>query len=193
MSLSRRAALAAPLALAIVIAGCAGEPRRSTPLGAAAAARLAAVRLDPAEAERTLNAYRAGRGLRPVRLDPKLTAMAQRQADAMAAGNALSHTVGGGFAARVHAAGLDSERAAENLGGGYYSTQEAFEGWRKSSGHDANLRMPEASRFGIALAKDPQTTYRAWWALVIAAEPERRIEMSAGPAGVFGSNLQPAR
>lgn len=181
-------AIALTCTLVAMLAGCAGEPRRTTPLDSRAIERLAAVTLDPAEAGRIFNAYRASHGLGPVRLDPVLTAMAQRQADAMAKANALSHDAAGNFASRVHAAGLDAARAAENLGGGYYSTQEAFAGWRASGGHDANLRMKEATRFGIALAKDPQTQYRAWWALVVAGEPEKRIEMSAGPAGYFGSN-----
>jgi len=181
------------LAVALLAAGCAGEPRRTTPLDSRAVERLAAVTLDPAEAERIFNAYRASHGLGPVRLDPVLTGMAQRQADAMARANSLSHTVAGNFASRSHGAGLDAARSAENLGGGYYSTQEAFTGWRKSSGHDANLRMKEATRFGIALAKDPQTQYRAWWALVVAGEPERRIEMSAGPIMHFGSNRSQPR
>jgi uncharacterized protein YkwD len=182
------AARLALLALALLAAGCAGEPRRTTPLDARATQRLATVTLDPAEAGRIFNAYRASHGLGPVRLDPVLTGMAQRQADAMAKANSLSHTVAGNFAARVNAAGLDAARSAENLGGGYYSTQEAFTGWRNSSGHDANLRMKEATRFGIALSKDPQTQYRAWWALVVAGEPERRVEISAGPIMYFGSN-----
>lgn len=181
----------AVLALALLAAGCAGESRRTTPLDPLATERLAAVSLDPAEAGHVFNAYRASQGLGLVRLDPVLTAMAQRQADAMAKANVLSHDAGGSFASRVHAAGLDAARAAENLGGGYYSTQEAFTGWRASSGHDANLRMKEATRFGIALAKDPQTQYRAWWALVVAGDPETRVEMSAGPVGWFGSNRPP--
>jgi uncharacterized protein YkwD len=182
---SRVAALALPL----LVAACAGEPRRTAPPDPRGVERLAAVRVDPAAATRILNAYRASRGLGPVRLDAGLTAMAQRQADAMVAANALSHDAGGSFQARVHAAGLDAARAAENLGAGYYSTEDAFTGWRNSAGHDANLRMAEATRFGIALAKDPQTQYRAWWALVIAGDPPRREELTAGPVGYFGSNL----
>lgn len=174
--------------MALLVAACAGEPQRSTPLDPRNVERLGAVRVDPAAATRILNAYRASRGLSPVRLDPALTAMAQRQADAMVAANALSHDAAGSFQARVHAAGLDAARAAENLGAGYYSTEEAFTGWRNSAGHDANLRMAEATRFGIALAKDPQTQYRAWWALVIAGDAPKRQELSAGPVGYFGSN-----
>jgi uncharacterized protein YkwD len=141
---------------------------------------------------RILNAYRAGKGLGPVRLDSTLAAMAQRQADAMAAGDDLSHDAAGSFTARVHAAGLDTVRAAENLGAGYYSTQEAFDGWKQSSGHEANLSMPQATRIGIALAKNPQTRFGAWWTLVLAGEPEKRREMPVGPIGYFGSQ-RPAR
>ena len=56
--------------------------------------------------------------------------------------------------------------------------------------------MKEATRYGIALSKDPRTSYRVWWALVIAAEPEVRREMAAhgaGPAMVFGNNPPPVR
>lgn len=180
---TRRAAV---FGAALVLASCAGAPP-TAPLSPGSLEKLAAVRLDSAQAGRILNAYRAERGLGAVRLDPALTAMAQRQADAMARGNALSHDVGGRFTARVHAAGIDSARVAENLGGGAYSTTEVFEDWRKSSGHNANLLMREATRFGIALAKSPNTTYRAWWALVVAAEPEQRREISAGPIVRFGA------
>ncbi len=176
------------LALALALAGCIADVRRAGPLDAKAAARLAAIRVDPAAATAMLTAYRASRGLGPVRLDPALTAMAQRQANAMAAANALSHEAAGSFSSRVRAAGLDAARAAENLGAGYDSTQDAFAGWRASAGHDANLLLPQATRFGIALAKDPRTTYGAWWALVLAAEPERPPTLAAGPVGYFGSN-----
>lgn len=169
------------ITIALLAAGCAGEPRTSGPLNPRMVERLETVRLDPAEAQRLFNAYRARNGLGPVRLDPVLTAMAQRQADAMARENSLSHTVAGSFASRVHAAGVDAGHSAENLGGGYYSIAEAFEGWQRSSGHDANLKLAQATRFGIALAKDPRTRYRAWWALVVAGEPEKRRELDTGP------------
>jgi hypothetical protein len=178
------------------LAGCAGEPRREGPLDPRVVERLNVVTLDPAQAGRILNAYRTGLGLNSLKPDPRLMAMAQRQADAMAARNTLSHDADGSFASRVTAAGLDSARTAENLGGGYYSAEEAFEGWRKSPGHDQNLRMKEATRYGIALSKDPRTSYRAWWVLVVASEPEARREMGApGPRTTmwFGNNAQPVR
>lgn len=171
----------AALLTALLLAGCAGAQRETTAPSPRKLERLAAVKADSAEAVRILNAYRAGKGLGPVRLDSTLTAMAQRQSDAMAASDDLSHSAAGSFNSRVNAAGLDTVRAAENLGAGYYSTQEAFDGWKKSSGHEANLSMPQATRIGLALAKNAQTRYGAWWTLVLAAEPEKRREMSAGP------------
>lgn len=186
---SRLAALALPL----LAAACAGEPKRATPPDQRTVDRLAAARVDPAAATRILNAHRAARGLGPVRLDPALTAMAQRQADAMVATNTMSHDAGGSFSARVSSAGLDTVRAAENISAGYYSTQAVMDGWRASPGHDANLLLPQATRFGIALAKDAGTTYGAWWALVIAGDRPPRQEMGTGPAGHFGSNVPAAR
>ncbi len=181
MSSTRSARAAALLLAALALAGCAGTPKDEAPLSPRRREQLASVRVDPAQALAILNAYRAGKGLGAVRLDPALTAIAQRQSDAMAAKNSLSHDAAGSFSARIDAAGLNTVRAAENLGAGYYSTQEAFEGWQKSSGHAANLSMPQATRIGIALAKNPQTRYGAWWTLVLAGEPEVRRELSAGP------------
>jgi uncharacterized protein YkwD len=110
------------------------------------------------------------------RLDPALNAMAQRQANAMVAANELSHDVDGGFTGRVLAAGIDTPSAAENLGGGYMSIAEAFEGWRSSPAHNANLLMPRATRFGIAIAKDARTSLRVYWAMELAAPPETPAE-----------------
>jgi uncharacterized protein YkwD len=35
------------------------------------------------------------------------------------------------------------------------SFNEVLAGWRASAGHDANLLIPDATRFGIALARNP--------------------------------------
>jgi len=159
------------LLAALGLAGCAGEEPLSRPISAQAWRAIAEARVDPAAAAATLNAYRASHGLGPVRLDPALTAMAQREADAMVAANALSHDLGGGYPARLEAAGVDTVRAGENIGGGYGSTAEAMAGWRHSPEHDANLLLPQATRFGIAIAKDAQSRLGVYWAMEVAAEP----------------------
>jgi uncharacterized protein YkwD len=169
------------LCVALALTSC-GESLETKPLSAQALRALADVHVDPTTATATLNSYRTSHGLGSVRLDPALTTMAQHQADAMAAGNQLSHDVAGSFSSRFLASGLDAPRAAENIGGGYYSTEEAFKGWRDSPGHNANLLMPQATRFGIAIAKDGRTRFRVFWAMEVAADADPRTSGAAGLA-----------
>jgi Cysteine-rich secretory protein family len=152
------------------LSACGGEAIRVGPIDQRELRALEAVHVDPAGAAAMLTAYRRTHGLGPVRLDPTLTAIAQRQADAMVAANALSHKVIGDLAARLAGGGVNAPEAGENIGGGYYSTGEAMNGWRNSPEHNANLLLPNATRFGIALAKNPRTTYRTYWAMEVAAE-----------------------
>jgi uncharacterized protein YkwD len=161
------------ISVVLALAGCMGDALDSGPINPHAARDVAAVHLEPAAAAAALTAYRASHGLGPVRLDPALTAMAQRQADGMVARNEMSHNVAGSFASRLAAAGVDTTEAGENLGGGYYSLDEAMSGWRHSPEHDANLLIRNATRFGIAIAKDPRTHYGVYWAMEMAAEPRR--------------------
>jgi uncharacterized protein YkwD len=182
----RRPGKLLPLLLVAALAGCAESD--NAPINPHAARDLAAVRLDPAAATAALNAYRASEGLGAVRLDPALRAMAQRQADAMVAANQMSHDIAGSFTSRLAASGVEAKAAAENLGGGYYSLQEAMDGWRRSPAHNSNLLMPDSKRFGIAIAKDPRTHYGVYWAMEIAADPRERTAgyswgLEASPAG----------
>ncbi len=171
LSFARRALFgAAALFGAFALAACAEAPEPGGPVDSRA---LAAVRLDPQAAVAAVNAYRAKNGLGPLRLDPALVAMAQRQADAMVAADALSHTVAGSFSARLAAAGIAAGEAGENLGGGYYSLDAAMAGWRGSPEHDANLKIRGATRMGIALAKDARTRFGVYWALELADDPPR--------------------
>jgi Cysteine-rich secretory protein family len=49
--------------------------------------------------------------------------------------------------------------------------KDTFATWKSSSGHNANLLKPNATRIGLASASAYGTTY---WALILAAEPNRR-------------------
>jgi uncharacterized protein YkwD len=158
--ITRRAALFAPLFLA----SCASEP----PAPPVAPRDLAAARLDRAAALAWLNAYRAKAGLGAVSLDPDLNTLAEKQAQAMADADRLSHDVNGGFSARLAAAGLRVREAGENVCAGYFSTEAAMQSWAASPEHDANLRLKAVTRFGIALAKNPTSRYGAFWAMAIA-------------------------
>jgi uncharacterized protein YkwD len=160
LSLTRRAALFAPLFLA----SCASEPP-APPVNARA---LEAARLDRAAALAWLNAYRARSGLGAVALDPELNALAERQAEAMADADRLAHDVNGGFSARLAAAGVRVREAGENVCAGYFSTEAAMQSWAASPEHDSNLRLKAATRFGIALAKNPRSPFGAFWAMAVA-------------------------
>ncbi len=169
------------LACCLALAGCGGgAPERveTGPVDSHFAERVAEARLDPDAAVAALTAYRASHGLGPVRLDPDLTAMAQRQADAMVAANTLSHDVAGSFSDRLASAHIDMTEAAENLGAGHFSLDEAMHGWRNSPPHNANLLMKSATRIGVAIAKDPHTLYGVYWALELAGDPPRKTVSS---------------
>ena len=74
------------------------------------------------------------------------------------------------------------------------SLAEAMTGWRKSSAHNANLLMPEASRFGIAIAKNPDTQYGVWWAMEVAAGPEPPAAHGGGaPSSLSGGAAAPGK
>jgi uncharacterized protein YkwD len=191
--LGRKTRLLGAILSALAVAGCAIGMQEAGPRRALTASQLAAVQLDPAAAVVALNAYRAGKGLKPVRLDPALTAMAERQAKAMAAGDALSHDVAGGFPSRLAASAIDATEAGENLGGGYMSLNEAMAGWRGSPKHDANLLIPDATRFGIALAENPETQYGVYWAMEIAAEPRPRPPAGEGPFMLLSGSASETR
>jgi uncharacterized protein YkwD len=176
---------------ALALVACATEAPEPRPVHARSAAAIVAVRLDPAAATAELNAYRASKGVHPVRLDPALSAMAEVQAKAMAVGDAVSHDVAGSFRSRLTASRIDATEASENVSAGAMSLDEAMAGWRHSPGHDANLLMANASRFGIAIAKNPDTQYGVYWAMEMATEARPRAPAEgAGFMSLSGSATQ---
>lgn len=116
-----------------------------------------------------INGYRANNGLGPVTRDPRLDAMAEEQARAMAAKDSLDHRASGrDFAARMNASGYKAASGVENVSAGYMTLAEAFSGWRDSPPHKANMLKRDAQHMGIAAVHVPGTKYRVFWALVMA-------------------------
>ena len=91
------------------------------------------------------------------------------QARAMAAKDDLSHDALGPFNRRVAPAGAG--RAAENIAYGYDNFEKTLGQWIDSSGHRKNLLLHNASRVGIASAKNASGK-RTYWAMVIAGDYE---------------------
>jgi uncharacterized protein YkwD len=81
----------------------------------------------------------------------------------------MSHDVDGSLSHRLAASGINA-LIGENLGAGYTSFDDVMTGWRSSAGHDANLLMPGATRFGVALAKNSSDAYGTYWAMEVGAE-----------------------
>jgi uncharacterized protein YkwD len=112
-----------------------------------------------------ISAYRRAHGLSAVRADSKLSAVALRQAQAMASSGTISHSAAGSFSSRV--ARLRKSRAAENIAAGFLSFAETLKQWQDSAGHRANLLMPGAKKVGVASVANARSPYRMFWAMVI--------------------------
>ncbi|MBS7537879.1 CAP domain-containing protein [Ancylobacter lacus] len=148
--------------------------------------------VDSQAAAEMISDYRRARGLSAVTVDPILTEVAQKQAKLMASKDELSHSVGGRtFTMRLKAAGFDGLKAAENVGAGYHTLAEAFSGWRDSPSHNKNMLMPGVTRIGIATALAPNSKYKVYWALVLAA-PDPRAGQTPAPPAQGGPAFDPA-
>jgi len=120
-----------------------------------------------ADAAAKISDYRRSRGQSSVAVDATLTAIALRQAQAMARAGKMSHSLGGSFASRLGQGGYDALIAAENLAAGPRNFDEALASWRGSKGHNENLLKPGVTQIGIAVAYAPNNRYGNFWALVL--------------------------
>ena len=130
--------------------------------------------LDASAAQSMISGYRQNNGLAAVELDPVLMQMAQEQARSMAARDKLDRAAGRSFTDRIKASGFDAKFAAENVGAGYHTLAEAFSGWRDSPSHRINMLLPGATRMGIAAVYTPNSKYKVFWSLILAAPAEQR-------------------
>jgi uncharacterized protein YkwD len=120
----------------------------------------------------TISRYRHEHGLSTVKTDPQLTAIAERQAKAMAASGIMDHSVAGSFASRI--SGVRTGMAAENIAAGTGTFAETFRVWQKSPGHNANLLQSRADSVGVAVVRNDQTRYKTFWAMVIAEKAPKK-------------------
>ena len=156
-------------ALAAALAACAGDvaPPEQPTFYRSMASPMA--ELDGTAAASMISGYRQNNGLGPVTLDPALMQMAQAQAQAMAARDKIANDGKGEFARRMKAGGFDAKVSAENISAGYHTLAEAFSGWRDSPPHRANMLKAGVSRMGIAAVYQPNSKYKVFWALILAA------------------------
>ena len=103
---------------------------------------------------------------------PHLTAIAERQAKAMAESGIMDHSVAGSFSSRI--SGAHTGGAAENIAAGTRTWAETFRSWQKSPGHNANLLQARADSVGVAVARNDQTRYKTYWAMAIADKSPKK-------------------
>src|SRR5580692_9629376 len=116
-----------------------------------------------------ISSFRLRHGEVRVVRDATLDRIALEQARAMAAKDDLGHDVLGPFSRRI--APARAGRAAENIAYGYESFDKTLGQWIDSAEHRKNLLLHNASRVGIASAKDASGK-RTYWAMVIAGDYE---------------------
>ena len=76
--------------------------------------------------------------------------------------------------------------AAENLAAGTKTWAETFRMWQTSPGHNANLLQSRADSVGVAVARNDQTRYKTFWAMVIAEKsPKRKDRKVAAEGGIL--------
>jgi len=119
-----------------------------------------------------ISQYRREHGLLAVKSDPQLTAIAERQAKAMAASGIMDHSVAGSFSSRISGAHIGM--AAENIAAGTKTWAETLRSWQTSPGHNANLLQSRADSVGVAVARNDETRYKTFWAMVIAEKPPEK-------------------
>jgi uncharacterized protein YkwD len=127
---------------------------------------VAAAESSPAE---LISEFRLKHGEGHVATDATLNRIALEQAKAMAAKDSLDHSVLGSFSSRV--APAKAGRAAENIAYGYDSFEKTLDQWIASTGHRDNLLLHNASRIGIASARNASSR-RTYWAMEIAGDYE---------------------
>lgn len=155
---------------------------KTVSLAVATAVVLTAILSTLAHAEdmaEMISRYRREHGLSVVKTDPQLTAIAERQAKAMAASGVMDHDVAGPFSSRI--AGARTGMAAENIAAGTSTWADTFHMWQRSPGHNANLLLAKADSVGVAVVRNEQTRYKTFWAMVIADKAPKTMTADKAP------------
>lgn len=163
-----------PVLAALGLAGCSADQLPSQQPSFYRSLAHYGASLDEASAQSMISGYRKNNGLGPVTVDPELSRLADAQARAMAARDKLDHNLTGPFSERMKKSGFDAKAAAENISAGYHTLAEAFSGWRDSSPHRANMLLKSATRMGIAAVYAPNSKYKVFWTLILAAPDDKR-------------------
>lgn len=155
---SRRLSIILPLMAFVVIV---------TALAVAPAAQAATY--DPEEVRflYLINQYRQSIGVQPLQMNTKLSNASEFYSAYMGQTNCFSHTCGGTtYLERQRSYGYTYNTwTGENLAAGtlWDTGQEAFDAWKASPGHDANMRNANYCAIGVARVNTPGSYYGWYW------------------------------
>ncbi|WP_228461607.1 CAP domain-containing protein [Paracoccus liaowanqingii] len=178
---TRLTGILAACPLMLLVAACAPAMAPTASGGvdiAASAPGMARCRPTTSDEQRSgaeaTNTIRARSGLPSVAPNDTLSQAAARHACDMAERGRMTH-VGSqsrGPAQRVKALGYRPQVTAENIAAGPFDLDNVLAAWNASSGHTANMLIPQLREFGIgqAVGSDGRTRY---WAAVYAAPAGR--------------------
>src|SRR3990170_6181080 len=113
-----------------------------------------------------INNYRTQNGLGTLSLNTQLTSASDWMSNDMGANNYFSHTdsLGRDPFQRMADFGYDYNTwKGENLAAGVDTAQSAFDLWKNSPGHNANMLNGNFKVIGISRAYGPGSTYGWYW------------------------------
>lgn len=142
--------------LAVALAACTGfggGAPTALPVGLSAPMDQPNAQLDTAAALGIINSYRATVGAPALAADASLDAQAQ--------------TLASQYASTGAAPAAPGDAAAMRLSAGYSTFAETFSGWRNSPADAAVLAERGATRAGVAVAYNPNSTYGVHWVLLL--------------------------
>lgn len=149
----------AVLVAILTLVSLASRPARSV---------AAAVQLDPEEQAFMvlINDYRAQNGLGPLSIDSSIQAAAEWMSTDMGEQDYFSHTDSLGRSPWDRMCDFGycyNTWKGENIAAGYTSGQAAFDAWRNSPGHNANMLSDKYLVMGIARVYTAGSTYGYYW------------------------------
>ena len=110
-----------------------------------------------AEVIRLTNEYRVSLGLNELTQDDALRTVARIRAKEIVTNWAHERSDGTHYYDILDAINYPLLLVGENLAKGQDSAAEAMEMWKESSGHNANLLLPEFNKIGVGVYYSPET------------------------------------
>lgn len=122
-----------------------------------------------------INDYRKANNLAPLVASHDLGAAAEHHSDDMADQNYFSHTGKNGSTPKErmvdHGYAFDTFWG-ENISAGRVTAQDAFNAWKASPGHNANMLGPNFVAIGIDRAQNPASEFEFYWTNVFGGEAD---------------------